>query len=86
MIVRHKPAESGTCHADLCGEIVVEGRAIPDEDGETEQPVTRAFCAAHARERDLELSVRNAAGRTADVLQLSDWERDADGRARRREE
>ncbi len=80
MRVRRKPAESGTCAADLCSDIV-EAARHPTVDGEI---TVRAFCPAHSLERDLELSVRNAGGETADVLALADWERGPDGRARRR--
>lgn len=80
MKVRFKPAESGTCHADICHEIVAADRH-PVVDGEI---TVRAFCPDHARERDLELSVRNAGGKTAEVLHFADWERGPDGCARRK--
>jgi hypothetical protein len=77
--VRRVPRESGTCHADLC-----DGLVWPDPREGFEDSV-RAFCETHSRERDLEIEARNVAGGTADVLRFNEWERDADGRARRKE-
>ena len=79
MRVRRVPAESGTCAADLCGELVIEGASY---EGKT---CMRGFCRAHSRERELELFARNAIGGTAEVLTLSDYERGPDGRVQRRE-
>lgn len=79
MRVRRLPAEAGTCHADLCSSLVECVEALS---GEGYYP--RGFCSDHSRERDLELSIRNASGETAEVLHLQDWERGPDGRARRR--
>lgn len=81
MRVRYRPAESGTCCADLCSNIVAAAR-VPSEHGDV---TVRAFCPEHAEERDAELFVRNASGGTAEVVLLSDWERDPDdGRVRRK--
>lgn len=82
MKVRRTAAEPGTCGADLCHEIVSAVRR-PTVDGEL---TVRFFCDSHCRERDLELSVRNAGGQTAEVLYFADWERGPDGRARRRDD
>jgi hypothetical protein len=78
--VRYRSAEAGTCLADLCSMIVCQARE-PDPDGGI---AVRALCADHARERDLELSIRNASGGTAEVLQFAEWERGPDGRVRRK--
>lgn len=78
--VRYRRAESGTCHADLCSELVVEARH-PDPEGGI---AVRAFCFRHANERDAEIRERNARGETAEVLHLADWERGPDGRVRRK--
>lgn len=79
MRVRRVTREAGTCRADLCDSLVLCVEALS---GEGYYP--RAFCADHARERDLELSIRNASGQTAEVVLLSDWERGPDGRVRRK--
>ncbi len=74
MRVRRVPAESGTCHADLCGELT---HWAPREGFEN---AVRGFCKKHADERDAEL---NASGGRGEVVLLSEWYRDTVGRVRR---
>lgn len=80
MRVRRVQAEAGTCHADLCGELV----ACVDRLDTPAGTMPRAFCLKHCAERDAELLERNARGEIAEVVLLADWERGPDGRARRK--